>query len=269
MLGRLKAQKLSWIRCPDPRAGVPGPLARAAVSLGTNWTERGVHDLRLIPLTELAAACGEETAKFQRREPARDDYCLELLWRAVGGDQTAWELVVRQYRGMVLAWVRQHPAAAAARAGGEDDDYWVNRTFERFWLALKPERFGLFPGLGAILRYLKTCAHSVLLDEVRARAGARLEPLTGPAQERDQGPDPAAIATGELAGADLWRAIAAELQDEQERTVAYLCFALDLKPREVYERHPANFADVADVYRVKRNVINRLQRSPAIRRFLE
>ncbi|HEX5504105.1 MAG TPA: hypothetical protein VFW96_15875 [Thermomicrobiales bacterium] len=226
-------------------------------------------ELRLIPLAELAAACREETGKFLRREPARDDFCLELLWRAVSGDPAAWELVVRQYRGMVLAWVRQHPAAASARAGGEDDDFWVNRTFERFWLAMRPERFGLFPGLGAILRYLKTCAHSVLLDEVRARAGARLESREEPALERDEGPDPSAIAIGELAGAELWRAIAAELQDEQERAVAYLCFALDLKPREVYERRPGDFADVADVYRVKRNIINRLQRSPAIRRFLE
>ena len=61
----------------------------------------------------------------------------------------------------------------------------------------------------------------------------------------------------------------AELLDQAERLVARLCLVLDLKPREVYERHPDRFADVADVYRVKRNLLERLRRSPAIRRFLD
>ncbi len=68
---------------------------------------------------------------------------------------------------------------------------------------------------------------------------------------------------------ELRRAIDAELHDEAERLVAHLCLVLDLKPREVYERHPDRFADVADVYRVKRNLLERLRRSPAIRRFLD
>jgi DNA-directed RNA polymerase specialized sigma24 family protein len=222
-------------------------------------------DLRLIPLTELAAACGDETAKFLRREPARDDFCLELLWRAVGGDQAAWELVVRQYRGMVLAWVRQHPAAATARAGGEDDDYWVNRTFERFWLALKPERFGLFPGLAAILRYLKTCAHSVLLDEVRARRAGSLSSLDELPETTPADHDAADSAIRSLAGQQLWSAVLREMHDETERRVAYLSFARDLKPADIYRRSPHLFASVADVYRIKRNLLDRLRRNPEIR----
>ena len=49
---------------------------------------------------------------------------------------------------MVRAWIRRHPAAAAA---GEDDEYWVNRAFERFFIAVGPERFGTFPSLAALL----------------------------------------------------------------------------------------------------------------------
>ena len=30
---------------------------------------------------------------------------------------------------MVVTWLRQHPAAAAS----DEEDHWVNSTFERFW----------------------------------------------------------------------------------------------------------------------------------------
>jgi hypothetical protein len=48
----------------------------------------------------------------------------------------------------------------------------------------------------------------------------------------------------------------------------YLSFVLDLKPGEIQERHPELFASVDDVYRIKRNVVERLRRSPQIREFL-
>ncbi|CAA9541297.1 MAG: hypothetical protein AVDCRST_MAG88-32, partial [uncultured Thermomicrobiales bacterium] len=47
-----------------------------------------------------------------------------------------------------------------------------------------------------------------------------------------------------------------------------LCLALELKPSEVHARYPDRFASVADVYRIKRNLLDRLRRSPEIRRFL-
>jgi hypothetical protein len=42
-------------------------------------------------------------------------------------------------------------------------------------------------------------------------------------------------------------------------------FVLDLKPRELYLRHKHEFADVAEVYRVKQNVIARLSRDAEFR----
>src|SRR5215210_3760781 len=226
-------------------------------------------ELRRMSLAEVARMCREETAKFLHRLPSRDEFCYELLRRAIGErDQAAWDAVFAQYRGVVLAWVRQHPAGSAVR---EDDEYWVNRTFERFWSAVGPERFALFPNLATVLRYLKMCAHSVLLDAVRALGPQPPVPLTEQAVATGAAGgvvDAEAVAAGEVAVQELWRAIDGELHDEAERTVAHLCLVLDLKPREVYERHPDRFADVADIYRVKRNLLERLRRSPAIRRFL-
>jgi hypothetical protein len=73
---------------------------------------------------------------------------------------------------------------------------------------------------------------------------------------------------GKLAGEQLWQTIMRELQDEAEQVVVYLSFARDLKPAVIFERHPQLYDSVADVYRIKRNVIERLRRSPEIRAFL-
>jgi hypothetical protein len=223
-------------------------------------------DVRRMPLAQLATQCREETEKFLRRELSRDLFCFEIFRRAIcDRDEPAWATVFAQYRGMVLSWVRRHPASAGMQ---EDDMYWVNRTFDRFWTAVGPERFGAFVGMAALLRYLKLCGHSVLLDEVRARGPGRSDALDDRVAESLATPDVADAAVGQLAGSDLWAVIVAETQDEAERRAAYLCFVLDLKPREVQERYPELYATVDDVYRIKRNLLDRLRRNPRIRAFL-
>jgi DNA-directed RNA polymerase specialized sigma24 family protein len=222
--------------------------------------------LREMSLAELGRRCREETLRFLRGEARDDAFCLEVFERAVvRRDEEAWAAIISQYRGIVLAYVRQHTFSAML---SEQDDYWINRAFQRFWSAVGPERFGQFPDLAALLKYLKLCVHSVLLDEARARRA-------GPTSGLDEVPETAAAPTnaersvvGKLAGEQLWQAILRELQDEPERIVAYLSFVRDLKPAEIVERHPEHFDSVADVYRIKRNVVDRLRRSLEIRAFL-
>ena len=153
---------------------------------------------------------------------------------------------------------------------GEDDDFWLNRTFERFWVAVSPERFGAFPTLGALLGYLQRCAESVIEDAAR-RLRHRPPPAPGAdttAQLGAAGAGPEAV-VDEVHAEALWAAICAETQDQAEATIARLSFLQDLKSREIYEWHPETFASVAEVYRIKRNLIERLRRNPAIRAFLD
>ena len=219
-------------------------------------------DVRQAAVPELARLCREETTRYLRREPSRDDFCLELLRRAiVDRDQSAWEAIVAQYRGMVLSWQRKGYGTAMQQ---EDDDHWVNRTFERFWLAVGPDRFGSFPTLAALLQYLKQCSITALLDEMRQSARRRLdEQVVVPQASAD--PEP--LTLGTLAHQDLWGLIVAETQDEAERLIARESFVLALKPGEIRERHPQHFASTDEVYRIKRNLLDRLRRNPAIRRF--
>jgi DNA-directed RNA polymerase specialized sigma24 family protein len=216
-----------------------------------------------MPVAELAIACRTETSRYRGGESCSDGYCFELIRRAVcNRDDAAWEAVMAQYRGLVLSWVRQHPASTAVV---EDDDYWVTRTFERFWMAVGPERFSRFSELGAVAQYLKMCVHSVLLDEVRARRAAPTEPLGDEEDEMGHGPDVGELVVDRLNERDLWRTIQRVLPDEPSRLAIYLSFALDLKPNEIHRRCPQHYSGVADVYRVKRNALERLRRSSEIR----
>jgi hypothetical protein len=221
-----------------------------------------VRDLSLV---ELARRCREETLRFLGGQDRDDAYCFEIFQRAVvNRDDAAWEAIMVQYRGIVLAYVGQHTAAGMLR---ESDEYWLNRAFQRFWSAVGAERFSGFPDLAALLKYLKLCVHSVLMDEIRARkAESSLDevPDNTPARSSAEG-----TMLGNLFGQQLWDAILRELQDEAERTVAFLSFARDLKPAEIASRHTALFASVADVYRIKRNIIERLRRNPEIQGFLQ
>jgi hypothetical protein len=217
-----------------------------------------------LSLDALARRCREETLRFLSGQDRDDAYCFEVFKRAVvERDDSAWEAIVNQYRGIVLAYVGQHSAAAVLR---ESDEYWINRALQRFWSAVGPDRFSAFPDLPSLLKYLKLCVHSVLLDELRSRRAAVSLDEIPEVTPSDATAEDAVL--GELSGEQLWAAIRRELHDEAEYKVAFLSFARDLKPAEIAERHPTLFASVADVYRIKRNIIERLRRSPEIRGFL-
>jgi hypothetical protein len=222
--------------------------------------------LREVALAELGRRCREETLRFLRGEPRDDAFCFEVFERAVvRREDEAWSTIVAQYRGIVLAYVAQHSAAAMIR---EPDDYWVNRAFQRFWSAVGPERFGQFPDLAALLKYLKLCVHSVLMDDIRARRAAPVNSLEEIPESAPSPSNAERSVVGKLAGEQLWATIVAEMHDEAEQMVAYLSFARDLKPSEIFDRHPGLYASVADVYRIKRNLIERLRRNPQVRAFL-
>jgi hypothetical protein len=193
------------------------------------------------------------------REPSCPWYAHELLRRAVRQrDEEAWEAVVRQFYGLVLTWVTQHPLASRSR---EDADYWVYRAFERFWMAVRPERFDQFRDLASLLKYLKMCAHSLLVDEARQQMAAPVGRLDETIESQLEEPDAAALVTGRLASEELWDIVLEEVADEAERLVVHLSFVQALKPRQVHQRHADCFPSVADVYRVKRNVLDRLRRN--------
>jgi DNA-directed RNA polymerase specialized sigma24 family protein len=222
--------------------------------------------LRQIPLSELASHCRDQTQRFVRGETTDDRYCLEIFQRAiVDREDAAWSAVLAQYSGIVLAYVSQHTAASNME---HSQDYWINRAFQRFWSAVGPDRFGQFPDLASLLKYLKLCVHSVILDEVRARRARVAVSLDEVPETFSTTASAERSVLNEVSREQLWTAVLDEVSDEAEYQVTYLAFVRDLKPGEIYDRRPELFESVADVYRIKRNVLQRLRRSPRMQEFL-
>jgi DNA-directed RNA polymerase specialized sigma24 family protein len=224
------------------------------------------EELAAMSNAELLDACQRESGRFVRGDRFSDAFALELLRRAVcDRSSEAWEALVSLYGGIVRSCLRRYRGFAASPS---DETIWVHRTFERLWLAVGPERLHLIPSVGALIAYLKTCAHSVIMDEARERLDPRRVPLDLAPAIAFELPDATVRVVERLTASEIWRAVAAELHDDAEREVAYQSFVHGAKPAEICAAAPERYAHVADVYRIKRNLLDRLRRSPRIREFL-
>ncbi len=225
-------------------------------------------DLRMLTLAGIAHRCQHETERFFQGQGYDPLYCFDLFRRAImERSQRAWELVYEQYRPLVAGWVERHSAFPGS---GEEIQYFVNRAFEKMWLALTPAKFTHFSNLGSLLRYLQMCVHSVILDQVRAaqRCTYLMRAESWPAERGADDPLAEDQALDRVHSQELWQEIGARLRNEKERRVMYGSFVLALKPRELYALFRETFHDVRDVYRVKENVLARLRRDAELLEFL-
>jgi DNA-directed RNA polymerase specialized sigma24 family protein len=225
-------------------------------------------DLQTLPLGGIAQRCTRETALFFQRRSHDPRFCYELFRRAfLERNQRAWELIYTEYHALVSGWVERHPAFPTS---GEETQYFVNRAFEKMWLALSSDKFTHFPDLKSLLRYLQMCVHSAILDSARtaeqAEPDADIDTVVGDQREPAAGVDDEALA--HVQRQELWQQISLLLHGEKERRVVYGTFALALKPQELCTLYPDTFADADEVYTVKQNVLARLRRSSELRKFL-
>ena len=225
-------------------------------------------DLRMLTLAGIAHRCRRETERFFQSQDHDPQYCFELFRRAiVERSQRAWELVYDQYRPLVAKWVERHSAFPGS---GEEIQYFINRAFEKMWIALTPAKFTHFSNLSSLLRYLQMCVHSVVLDQVRAaqRCTYLVRAESWPAERGAGGSLAEDQALDRVHSQEMWREIGTRLHNEKERRVVYGSFVLALKPRELYAHFRETFRDVRDVYRVKENVLARLRRDAELLEFL-
>ena len=217
--------------------------------------------LQLLSINELARSCSEETNKFLRQSVSNDRYCLELFRRAiVKRDDDAWACIYQQYAPLVLTWVTQHQSAAPM-LGQDGSAPLVNAAFAKFSQALTPAKMDNFDSLAAILKYLKMCVHSVVADEVRSRQSRQYEEALEQIENEPATEDPADDVVSNISAQNLWQVIQEELNGEDERVLMYLAYIHGMKPSEISSHHRRLFPTVDDVYRIKRNVLERLRRN--------
>lgn len=232
------------------------------------WSQSGLGgkgdsapQLEQLSINELARCCSEETNKFLKQNVSNDRYCLELFRRAiVQHDNDAWTCIYQQYAPLVLTWVTQHQSATPLLSQ-EGSSPLVNAAFAKFSQALTPVKMGNFDSLAAVLKYLKMCVHSVVADEVRSRQARQYEETLESIEYEPSGSDPADDVVATIAAQGLWQIIQEELNGEDERVLLYLAYVQGMKPSEISNQHSRLFPTVDDVYRIKRNVLERLRRN--------
>lgn len=214
-----------------------------------------------LSINELARCCSEETNKFLRQHVSNDRFCLELFRRAIVlRDDGAWTCIYQQYAPLVLTWVSQHPSVVML-LGQDGTAPLVNAAFAKFAQALTPAKMQNFDSLAAILKYLKMCVHSVVADEIRARQARQYEETLETIEQEPASDDPADDVVSALSAQSLWQIIQEELHSEDERVLIYLAYVHGMKPGEISTQHRRLFPTVDDVYRIKRNVLERLRRN--------
>ncbi|HEU0296959.1 MAG TPA: hypothetical protein VFR47_29745 [Anaerolineales bacterium] len=210
---------------------------------------------------DLARHCARETHLYFRQQQYDPSFCIELFRRAFKErDQDAWETICAQYQPLVLGWVKGHPGFAATN---EDAEYFVNGAFWKIAASITPAKFDSFPSLAALLNYLRACTGTMIIDYNRMANRLNLEELDERLASSE--PLPEDQVSEQTSDRQLWEWVNERLQDRKEKLVIEGLFVLDLKPRTLYSRHKHEFADVAEIYRIKQNVVARLSRDEEFR----
>ena len=179
----------------------------------------------------------------------------------VEGDADAWATIADRYRRQMVAWANHCCARMPIHEPPTDI---ADQALARAWAALAAARFESFPSLAAFLAYLRTCVMATAIDHAREQnARARNEQL---AQIEAAAVSPEQTVLEELQQAELWRLILSMAKSEQEQLLVRESLLYALPPRAIYARHPDQFANVAVVYRMKRNLFKRLQHNQVIER---
>lgn len=211
---------------------------------------------RDMSLNELSDRCKGEINRYMNEESHNDDYCLEIFRRAtVQKDPDAWELLMQRFSGIVVGWVRRHPNRELAYRLDSEKSY-VDLTFERLWKRTIGNEPLEFSSLAGALAFLRHCVNCAIIDTLRGY----LRPSEVPLPEPGIGEEPFAHDASDDAS-ETWEAIKSLLPNEREQRAAYLLYHCNLKPREIVRRCPEEFSNVQEIYRIIRNIRDRLERN--------
>ena len=213
------------------------------------------YALHMMSVPALAEHSAEAISNFRRRAPYDECYCLELFRRAtLQGDQLAWECLQQICSEIIYSWLRLHPSRAVAYGLDSEENY-VAQAFERFWRATTHNQRLEFRSVAAALEYLRASLNSAILDTIRAHSRHKEVALPEPGF-----PEEPIVEEGSDSS-EIWEIIKKLLHDKREQRLAHLLFYCGLKPREVIRFCPQEFSDVHEVNRLRRNIIQRLQRN--------
>ena len=170
---------------------------------------------------------------------------LELVRHVrVHGGQAA-RAEVEQYLGkVVLVWLRCHPNREAV-CNFEGKEHYVSLTFERFW-QIVVQRQGVCETLAEVLACLHASLHGAILETLRVSSTPGVvSSLRSDVKDHSN-------------SGELWDRLVALLPNRREQRLAYLLYHCGLGPLEIVRFFPQEWSDVQEIYRLRRNILERL-----------
>jgi hypothetical protein len=130
----------------------------------------------------------------------------------------------------------------------------MDLAFERFWQATL-QRQVQFETFASALVYLRACLNGAVLDTLRTH----LRPKEISLPESGEAGEP--VWEDDLDSSDVWLTLESMLPDLREQRLAYLLYHCGLKPREIVKFCPQEWSDIREIYRTRRNIVDRLRRN--------
>jgi RNA polymerase sigma factor (sigma-70 family) len=227
------------------------------------------HEIKLqqMSVADLAQICAQETDLYFTHHDYDSSYCFELFRRAIrNNDEHALEVIIIQYQPLVARWVdrwmAKHHDFPLANAEAQD---FIAQAFERFWISFTPAKFDKSQSLAAVLRYLQMCVNGAITDTWRKSRRIQLE--QEPRDEEQELSEPESTPEELLQRDEFWQLIKKKSKDPKEYTVVYASFSLALSPREILAEYPGLFSDIKEIYQLKANLLDRLERDEEMKDF--
>jgi hypothetical protein len=107
-----------------------------------------------------------------------------------------------------------------------------------------------FSTLAGAFKFMRASLNSAVIDALRNQQKEKTiqeSDFDMPAAHDDEG--------------DFWEIIKNLLPNEHEQRLAYLLYFCGLKPRQIVQYCPQEFSNVQEIFRMTRNILDRLRRN--------
>jgi hypothetical protein len=198
-----------------------------------------------ITTSELIQSTRRDIMQFLHKQPTGDACACELFRRAIAlRDEQAWTGIYEHYQVVVGSWILRQILTLP----GHDLAVLVNEVFAKLSRSISPRKLRDFPGVQALLAYLKRCVGSIVADYRRScLTRAQEEPLESVTQEPLLD-NFAEVVADQLAAQEIWRIVEICVPGREERLVLDAICMQGMTPRELQQHYPIIFPSVKAIY---------------------
>lgn len=228
-----------------------------------------MDETRYLTNERLADLCKQQNAVFKKDKVASDSrYCYELIRRAIFRIDDADKLFFEIYQ----PWLEKKIYLLCK--GGEMVADLTQESFLRFFKYVTPETWGRFPSLAHLLGYLSKCSEAAVLNYYRETARQQEVEDPFPDTEQLQGVSGAKRPLENTFDQQqfqqhIWDCVKRNCKDAADYLLAEQLWMYGTKPDDLAHHFSEKFPHISDIYKRKRNLLDRIKRDSECQELLQ